>query len=352
MNGVQHNFTLMKPLFFMNNREALYWKKEDRKIRCELCPHQCLLSKDQHGLCHSRVNRNGLLLAESYNHACALAIDPIEKKPLLHFLPGTKTLSVAAPGCNFKCKNCQNAEISQADTNDVPCRNVTPEELVNTAQRHSYPSIAYTYTEPLTFYEYMYDTATLAHSCSIRNVMVSAGFVLEAPLLRLCKVLDAANIDLKCFDDKLYRYQCNGSLYPVLHTLETLKAENVWIEITNLLIPSFNDSNLLISKMCYWLATNGFENVPLHFSRFYPSYLNQDIKPTPLSSMLRAKEIALNCGLNFVYLGNVSECEGENTICPSCGKLLIKRNHFKIVRNNLQQAYCPFCGALIPGIWA
>lgn len=335
----------------MNNREALYWKKEDGKIRCELCPHQCLLSKDQYGLCQSRVNRNGSLLAESYNRACALAVDPIEKKPLLHFLPGSEALSVATSGCNLKCKNCQNSEISQVYPDDVPSQNVTPEQLVNTAQRHSYPSIAYTYTEPLTFYEYMYDTAILAHSCNIHNVMISAGFVLKAPLLRLCNVLDAANIDLKCFDDKLYRDQCNGSLYPILQTLEILKAEKIWIEITNLLIPSFNDSSVLISKMCHWLANNGFENVPLHFSRFYPSYRNQHLEQTPLSTLLRAKEIAVNCGLNYVYLGNVSECEEENTICPSCGKLLMKRKRFKILQNNLQKGYCPFCGTEIAGIW-
>ena len=171
--------------------------------------------------------------------------------------------------------------------------------------------------------------------------MVSAGFVLKTPLLRLCNVLDAANIDLKCFDDGLYRHQCNGSLYPVLHTLETLKAEHVWIEITNLLIPSFNDSATLISKMCHWLATNSFENVPLHFNRFFPSYRNQDLQQTPLSTLLRAKEIALDCGLNFVYLGNTNEYNSENTICPSCRKLLIIRNGFNIVHNHLQHGPDP-----------
>jgi pyruvate formate lyase activating enzyme len=341
----------MKPLFSMNNREALYWKNEGEKVRCQLCPHRCLLGNNQRGLCHSRVNIHGHMIAESYNRPCAIAVDPIEKKPLLHFLPGTLALSVAAAGCNFRCRNCQNAEISQSEPEAASSQNVTAEELVNAAQRNGYPTLAYTYTEPLTFYEYMLDTATLATASGLRNVMISAGYVENAPLRRLCHVLDAANIDLKCFDDALYHHQCNGSLSPVLETLETLKAENVWLEITNLLIPSFNDSEKLLSEMCHWLANNGFERVPLHFSRFFPMYHNLDLSVTPLSTLLRAKETALDCGLKHVYVGNVSEYDGENTMCPSCGKLLIRRKGFTVIRNILQDGHCPHCGTQIEGIW-
>ena len=330
---------------------ASYWEVEGDKVRCLLCPHRCLLDDGKCGLCHSRVNVGGQLVAGSYDSPCAIAVDPIEKKPLFHFLPGSRALSVASAGCNFRCLNCQNAEISQVSPWETASQVATPEQLVNSAQRSRIPVIAYTYTEPLTFYEYMFDTATLARSCGIRNTMVSAGYVLPVPLQRLCGVLDAANIDLKCFDDKLYRHQCNGTLSPVLRTIEILCDAGVWLEITNLLIPSFNDGKAMISQMCHWLAENGFADVPFHFSRFFPRYRCGNIQQTPLNTLLLAKQTALDAGLHFVYVGNVGEYEGENTYCPACGSLLVRRDGFRIVHNSLQDGCCPSCGATIPGVW-
>lgn len=332
--------------------ESLYSTKSDKGVQCGICPHKCNLSEGQRGLCKSRINRGGRLITEAYGHLCALHIDPVEKKPLLHFYPNSRCLSLAATGCNFACRNCQNWEISQAEPASIPSEYYPPEQIVKTCLETDCPAIAYTYTEPITFFEYMYDTAKLAHETGIRNILVSAGYINEAPLRQLCEVIDAANIDLKSFSDELYvKINC-GHLAPVLDTLQTMKEAGVWLEITNLVIPTVNDSMDMIREMCHWLSKNGFKDTPLHFSRFFPMYQMQDIPPTPVKTLIEARDIAREEGLEFVYIGNVDNADMESTFCPSCHHLLVKRNGYHILRYHVtSEGKCEYCRTAIPGHW-
>jgi pyruvate formate lyase activating enzyme len=323
----------------------------DKGVQCDVCPHACHLAEGQYGICHSRVNRQGILISEGYGRPCALNIDPIEKKPLLHYHPGSRCLSVASTGCNFSCLNCQNADISQVKPSDVSSIDLPPEKLVDECAAHHCPAIAYTYTEPLTFFEYTYDSACLAHERGIGNIIVSAGYVNEAPLRQLCKVIDAANIDLKSFSDDIYKQVSHGTLAPVLRTLKILKDEGVWLEITNLLIPALNDDATMLHRMCHWLFTNDFEDTPLHFSRFFPMYKMDKLPPTPLSTLTMARTIAQQEGIRFVYIGNAPDIEGENTYCPQCHRLLLRRDGYDILANHLKDGCCPSCGTPIPGRW-
>ena len=259
-------------------KECLYYTKlEDDTVRCELCPHHCLMKPGNRGLCRSRVNHEGHLYSEAYSHPCALAIDPIEKKPLYHFHPGEECLSLACTGCNLRCKGCQNHDISQIKPGDTDFYQLSPEELISTARKHRQNIIAYTYTEPLTWYEYTLDCAQLAHKNGMMNVLVSAGYINEEPLRQIAPFLDAANIDLKYFND----------------------------EITHLMIPGTETAEEFRS-MCCWLSQNGFSNTPLHLSRFFPRYqLQQGYAPTPIATLRKAKDIAREEGIRHVYLGNV-----------------------------------------------
>ena len=339
----------------MENKEAYpvphFSQPTSKGVQCLICPHHCNLSEGQYGLCHSRYNQGGILRSQAYGRLCALCLDPIEKKPLLHYHPGWECLSVASTGCNFACLNCQNADISQAKPSQQKGIEMSPEDIADECTLSHSPAIAYTYTEPLTFYEYTYNTARIAHERGIKNILVSAGFINDAPLRQLCPLIDAANIDLKSFSDELYVRINRGHLEPVLHTLKTLKEYGVWLEITNLLIPTVNDSENMISEMCHWLVENGFENNPLHFSRFFPMYRMKDISPTPLKTLLIARDIALQEGMKFVYLGNVHEMEGENTYCPSCHRLLVRRDGFNVLENHIQNGLCKDCHSPIPGVW-
>ncbi|MCI2082275.1 MAG: AmmeMemoRadiSam system radical SAM enzyme [Bacteroidales bacterium] len=336
-------------------REASFYHTESdgKTVVCDLCPHSCRIAEGKHGICRSRVNRGGKLYAESYAHPCACCIDPVEKKPLLHFHPGSTCLSLACTGCNFSCLNCQNSDISQAAPSECESYRLTPDQVVTACLDSHCPAIAYTYTEPLTWFEYMYDTACLARQAGIKNILVSAGYVQDAPLRQLCSVLDAANIDLKSFSDDIYRRISHGSLAPVLHTLGVMRDTGVWLEITNLLIPGVNDSPEMLTAMCKWLADNGFANYPLHFSRFFPQYRMKDVPATPLATLASAAEIARKAGLKYVYIGNAGEIDGENTLCPSCGRLLVRRDGYRILENHLTGAGtgCPNCGTIIPGRW-
>ena len=323
----------------------------DEKVKCLLCPHQCILHEGKTGICSTRQNRKGVLYTLAYDNPCSLNIDPIEKKPLFHFLPGSEILSIATAGCNFKCLNCQNWEISQSSPEEIPAYHFTPENIVNEAIRRDIPSIAFTYTEPTVFYEYVYDTANLAHQKNLKTVIVSNGYINEKPLLDLCPFLDGANIDLKCFDTHLYRKLAGGSLEPVLKTLKTLKEQGVWLEITNLIVPTYSDSVEMITSMCKWLVDNGFEDTPLHFSRFFPANQLPDLPPTPIKTLLAAREIAQTAGIKYVYVGNVPALGYENTYCPICEKLLIERTGFTVDKNFLNERKCTFCHAAIPGVW-
>ena len=286
--------------------ECRYYKQsDDGRVECLLCPHHCKIAKGKTGICRSRRNEDGVLMSEVYGKPCSLAIDPIEKKPLYHFHPGTKCLSIACTGCNFRCLNCQNHEISQVSPSDVGNYNLTPQQVVDLCLEHHCPGIAYTYTEPLTYLEYIADTARLAHESGLWNILVTAGYVCQEPLKDLLPYLDAANIDLKSFSDDIYQCISGGHLQPVLDTILAMHDAGVWVELTNLIISGINDDMTMIHEMCHWIADNGLADNPLHFSRFFPRYKMLDIPPTSLHTLKEAKAIALEEGIKHVYLGNV-----------------------------------------------
>ena len=286
--------------------ECRYYKVSDGdRVECLLCPHHCQIANGKTGICRSRRNHDGVLVSEVYGKPCSLAIDPIEKKPLYHFHPGTTCLSIACTGCNFRCLNCQNHEISQVAPGDVGQYDLSPEAVVSLCLEHHCPGIAYTYTEPLTYMEYVTDTARLAHEKGLWNILVTAGYVCQQPLADLLPYLDAANIDLKSFSDEIYRKVSGGHLRPVLDTILAMRDAGVWIELTNLIIPTVNDDMDMIRRMCQWLVANGLASAPLHFSRFFPRYQMQKIPPTPLTTLQSAQRIALEEGIQHVYLGNV-----------------------------------------------
>ena len=283
-----------------------YFKRLDNgQVECLLCPHHCRIANGRTGICRSRRNQDGVLVSEVYGKPCSLAIDPIEKKPLYHFHPGSTCLSIACTGCNFRCLNCQNHEISQVAPDDVEHYNLAPQQLIDLCLEHHCPGIAYTYTEPLTYIEYVIDCARLAHEKGLWNILVTAGYVCQEPLSDLLPYLDAANIDLKSFSDDIYQRISGGHLQPVLDTILAMKEADVWVELTNLVIPTVNDDVEMIRRMCRWIVDNGLADNPLHFSRFFPRYKLQDIPPTPIQTLKTAKQIAEEEGIKHVYLGNV-----------------------------------------------
>lgn len=282
-----------------------YQRQDDGKVECHLCPHHCRIANGMSGKCRSRRNIDGTLVSEVYGHPCALAVDPVEKKPLYHFHPGSQCLSIACTGCNFRCLNCQNHDISQAAPDEVGYYKLLPEQVVALCLEKQCPGIAYTYTEPLTYIEYVADTAKLAHEKGLWNILVTAGYVCSEPLKDLLPWIDAANIDLKSFSDDIYRKISGGRLATVLDTILTMHHAGVWIELTNLVIPGVNDDMEMIRQMCKWMKDNHLEKVPLHFSRFFPQYRMTDIAPTPFSTLSQAREIAHEEGICYVYLGNV-----------------------------------------------
>jgi len=320
-------------------------------VRCHLCPHNCRIHAGKYGICRTRVNIQGELYSLAYGNPCSISVDPIEKKPLFHFFPGTGIYSLATAGCNFRCLNCQNWQISQTSPHELNTYDLMPEDVVQQALRRNTNSIAFTYTEPTVFYEYVYDTAKIAHENGLKTVYISNGYINEKPLLDLCPYLDAANIDLKCFDDAIYHQLTGGRLQPVLDTLKTLKAQGVWVEITNLLVPGYSDNPEMIQQMCDWLVENGFEDTPIHFSRFFANYKLTDLPPTAEKALLQAKKIAETSGIKYVYIGNIPGLHGENTWCPHCKQLLVERVGYVVKRNNIKKGLCGFCGEKIAGAW-
>lgn len=323
----------------------------NRAVHCTLCPHGCVLGDGKCGICRTRVNLDGVLYTTAFGNPCSISVDPIEKKPFFHFFPGTEILSLATAGCNLRCLNCQNWSISQISPLETDNYTLLPDEVVEEALKRGVPAIAFTYTEPTLFYEYMLQIAQSAKKRGVKTAMVSNGYINEKPLKELCRSLDAANIDLKCFDDKIYRNLTGGSLDPVLNSLKILKESGVWLEITNLLIPGITDSHSMIDKMCRWLASNGFIDTPIHFSRFFPTYKLQDIPSTPESTLKEAARIALNAGLKYVYVGNNPSLNGENTVCSGCGKVVVHRSGYRVVANNISNGSCSFCGDPVAGVW-
>lgn len=330
----------------------MWYNKIVKKIRCKLCPKSCLIREGERGDCRIRININGRLYTVVYARPCSIHIDPVEKKPLFHFYPGFPILSLATAGCNLHCKNCQNWEISQADPENIPAYRLRPEDIVAIARNEGCNLIAYTYTEPLTFYEYSLDTSIIAKAYDMKNVLVTAGYLNRKPLKKLYQYTDAINCDLKFFNDEMYRKITTATLKPVLDAMILAKEMDVWLEVTNLIIPTLNDNFAEIRRMCIWIRDNLGKDTPLHFSRFFPRYLLRNLPITPYSTLARAREIALEVGLNYVYIGNVFGSEAENTYCPYDKKLLIRRIGYKILENNIKDGKCKYCGKIIAGRWS
>jgi len=320
-------------------------------VECQLCPRLCRLAPLERGDCRVRFNHEGELHTLVYGKACSLNIDPIEKKPMYHFLPGTPILSVATAGCNLHCKYCQNWEISQSNPEDLNNRDLPPENLVQGAIAYRCPSIAYTYSDPVIFYEYTYRTAALAREKGLHNILVTAGYINEEPLRKLCRVVDGANVDLKGFTESFYREVCAGTLKPVLRALEIMREEELVLEITNLIVPTLNDEYPLIRKMCTWIRDTLGPEIPIHFSRFFPKYKLKLLYPTPSSTLERAGEIAREVGLHYVYIGNVAGSPHEDTVCPGCGKVVIDRRGYQVNSIRIENGGCGFCGYQIYGKW-
>jgi pyruvate formate lyase activating enzyme len=333
-------------------RKALFTEKvKNNAVQCRLCPHNCTVAVGHTGICKVRMNIDGELYTTTYGNPCSLSIDPIEKKPLYHFLPGTEIFSLATAGCNFRCLNCQNHSISQTTPDALRNYDLSPEAVVEQAKLHRQKSIAFTYTEPTIFYEYMLDTAKIAQQAGIKTVIVSNGYINREPLTELCNYIDAANIDLKSINDKVYRKLTGGSLQPVLDTILTLKKQNVWVEITRLLIPEFTDDLKDFENLCLWLVNNNLTDTPLHISRFFPNYKLTHLPATPVETLIKAEKIAKNTGLQYVYLGNVYNTTSGNTYCPNCGNLLVERHGYNILTNKVVKNKCYNCGTEISGIW-
>jgi pyruvate formate lyase activating enzyme len=321
------------------------------KVQCLLCPRGCLISEGKRGHCEVRENRHGKLYSLVYGNPCAINIDPIEKKPFFHVLPGTHSLSLATAGCNFDCKFCQNWEISQ----EVPERTfnfrLPPAMAVKLARENRCASIASTYVEPTIFFEYMYDISVLAKGKGILSVCHSNGYINPKPLEDLIKYLGAACIDLKGFTEEFYQEMTEGTLQPVLRTIKHLRGKGVHVEVVNLMIPTKNDAMPVVRQMCRWLKDEVGSDVPLHFTRFSPLYKLRNLPPTPIETLEQARAAALSIGLEYVYIGNVPGHSGENTYCPSCKKTLIVRRGYSILANHVVKGKCRYCGKVIPGIW-
>ncbi|HOW42695.1 MAG TPA: AmmeMemoRadiSam system radical SAM enzyme [Candidatus Omnitrophota bacterium] len=333
-------------------REASFYEKlSNNQVQCHLCPWECVLSSGKRGICGVRENRTGTLYSLSYGQPVSLHIDPIEKKPLFHFLPGANAFSIATAGCNLKCGFCQNWEISQARPEEIVSQTILPSELVDKVQASGAYVLAYTYTEPTVFYEYMLEIAALAKGRGIRNVMHSNGFIQVSPLEQLTRYLDAANIDLKGFSEDYYKRTCQGRLAPVLESLKVLRRKGVHLEITNLVLPGYNDDPAQITRMCLWIKENLGAETPVHFSRFHPMYKLIALQPTPVQTLERARQIAMDCGLKYVYIGNVPGHPAENTYCPRCRKKVIERAGYIVSAVHLKAGACSFCNEPIEGVW-
>jgi len=356
-------------------REARHYLPLGRNVQCRLCPNDCLLQPEDRSHCRNRVNKGGKLYTLAYGNPCAFHNDPVEKKPLFHFLPGTEAFSIATSGCVFRCLNCQNWDISQRkpeetkdprgeavrlnpeqlsllSRRDVDRLSMFPEDVVALAEHFGSRSIAYTYSEPVAWYEYMMDTACLARQKKIKNLWITCGSIREEPLVELCKVLDGANVDLKSFDEGVYRRLNAGRLQPILDTLKVLKREGVWFEITNLIVPTYTDDMEMIRRMCEWLVANLGPDYPLHVSRYHPDHKLTHLPPTPVEVLLQARSVARECGLRYVYVGNVRGVEdAETTFCPNCRRPVVCRDAFSVLSMDVADGKCKFCNTEIAGVW-
>lgn len=333
-------------------KEAMFQEETARGIMCRICPNECVLKEGELSKCNNRKVIKSKLYTLAYGNPASANVDPIEKKPLYHFKPGSRAYSIATAGCNLVCLNCQNWTISQISPDKSINFDLMPERVVKECINKGCESIAYTYTEPVTFYEYVFDTASLARKAGIKNVLKSNGYIYPEPLKNLCSVIDAANIDLKAFSESAYLKLTGGKLQPVLDSLKVYRDNGIWLEITNLVVPTWTDDISEIQKMCKWLSDNGFNNVPLHFSRFYPTYKLEQLPPTPVDILNKAAQIAREEGLNYVYTGNVPGNEISDTKCPSCKATVVSRQGFRVTSNTIKDGKCPECSSKIAGVWS
>jgi pyruvate formate lyase activating enzyme len=332
-----------RPAAFATSRGAL--------VQCSLCPHACILGENDRGFCRTRVVKGGQLFTVAYGNLCSAAVDPIEKKPLYHYLPATQIVSVAMGGCNLRCLNCQNWDISQARPSDVARDEALPQQLAELTLAKGLKAIAYTYSEPLMSYEYVRDAAAVAREKGIKNVLVTAGYVNPAPLRELCRSIDAVTLDVKAFRERFYREVSGGRLAPVLKALEVFREEGVWVEVSFLMVPTLSDEPKEIGEFARWVARTLGEGTPMHILRFHPAHRLQHLPRTPVEAMQTARKLARDAGLKHVYLGNVPGHEANDTRCPSCDRLLIQRNGFVGEKMELVGGRCP-CGETLSGVFA
>lgn len=334
-------------------REARFYEKlPGGKVRCTLCPRACIVADKERGDCGVRENRGGVYCTLVHSRVCAAHVDAVEKKPLFHYLPGTTAFSIATAGCNVNCKFCQNWDISQSRPEQVPARYLPPKRAAEMALQNHCPTIAFTYSEPVVFIEYVMDTSDAAHEAGIRTIVVSNGYIQEKPLREAYGKMDAVKIDLKAFTESYYQKVVTGDLKPVLDTLVTLRKMGKWTEIVYLVAPTLNDGDAEFRGAAKWVKENLGEEVPLHFTQFHPDYLLKNLPITPIATLERARAIATAEGLHYVYIGNVPGHPAENTYCPKCGKLLVQRLGFEIRQMSIQHGKCGFCGHAIPGVWS
>ncbi|MFA5554140.1 MAG: AmmeMemoRadiSam system radical SAM enzyme [Phycisphaerae bacterium] len=334
-------------------KQAVLWEKDaGKKVRCKLCNHRCVINDGRFGVCAVRKNIDGILYSLNYDKICAANIDPIEKKPLFHFQPGSSSFSISCIGCNFRCSFCQNWQISQAAVEGGPIEgsSITPEQIVAGAVRSRCKNIAYTYTEPTVFMELCAETGVVAKEKGLANVFVSNGYMTKEAINFCRSWLDGINIDLKSFSDDYYRNLCKGRLQPVLDTIEYIAKEtNIWMEITTLLVPGENDSNEELKSIAEFIVHHAGEDVPWHISRFIPQYKYLNSHPTPVERIEKAEQIGKQAGLRYIYPGNIPGARAESTFCYKCGKILIERRGYHIGKNNIENSCCPFCAAKIAG---
>jgi pyruvate formate lyase activating enzyme len=330
----------------------LYSLLEEGKVRCHLCNHHCTISPSKRGICGVRENRDGKLYTLVFGRAISLNVDPIEKKPIFHIFPGSTSFSIATVGCNFRCLQCQNHEISQmpSDQGRIDGSIVPPSKIVSLAKEYRCRSISYTYTEPTIYFEYAYEIAVLASREGIKNIFVTNGYMTEEALKTIQPYLDAANVDLKSFQEKFYKEVCGARLKPVLESLRLMRQMGIWVEITTLVIPTLNDSDKEFAEIAQFILSLGPE-VPWHISAFYPTYKMLNLPRTPASSLHRARQIGLKAGLRYVYCGNIPGEEGEDTLCPQCGRSVIERVGFRVAKNDIVKGECRYCHTKLDGVW-
>jgi pyruvate formate lyase activating enzyme len=330
----------------------LYSPLEEGKVRCFLCNHRCTISPSKRGMCGVRENQNGRLYTLVFGRAISLNVDPIEKKPIFHLFPGSTSFSIATVGCNFRCLQCQNHEISQmpVDEGRIEGREVSPSKIVSLAKDYRCQSISYTYTEPTIYFEYAYETAVLAKEQGIKNIFVTNGYMTEEALKKIQPYLDAANVDLKSFQEDFYKKVCGAKLKPVLDNLRVMRSMGIWVEITTLVIPTLNDSEKEFEQIARFILSLGPE-VPWHISAFYPTYKMLNLPRTPASLLHKAREIGIQAGLRYVYCGNIPGEEGEDTFCPQCGRRVIQRVGFRVIKNDIVGGTCRYCHAKVDGLW-